>query len=255
MKRRIMMLLMSVMMLLGMSQVAMADDVRNLEGMTFHGEYLYIDSTEEGYYEDTEEGITIVVENDMIGGSYVTEHGDIISWSAWDREDDTTKDIVYFTSGVITINGEENSFYSCKIYLSSDGLHELSISAHGNYNPGHWGFSFSGMAEISEERHISTGFTGTAVSDRGDYDLFIAGYFSKELTNGTHELTLSEIGSQTIAVVAHNNANGVNRNMNQSTIEEMTVTVSGGEVTEMIVRGRVQTNGGTLDRYTVTINP
>lgn len=101
---------------------------------------------------------------------------------------------------------------------------------------------------------VSTGFTGTAVSDRGDYNLYIAGYFSKELTDGTHALALSDITSQTIAVIAHNNANSVDRNMNQSTIEEITVTVSGGEITEIYIRGRVQTNGGTLDRYTAIIN-
>lgn len=111
------------------------------------------------------------------------------------------------------------------------------------------------LSEIPVVHEVSEGFTGTSVSDRGDYNLYIAGYFRKDLTNGTHVLALSDITSQTIAVVAHNNANGVNRNMNQSTIEEMTVTVSGGVVTEIIIRGRVQTDGGALDRYTATINP
>lgn len=100
---------------------------------------------------------------------------------------------------------------------------------------------------------ISAPFTGTAVSDREEYTLALAGYFEKELTDGTHELSLDEIKEQTISIVAYNKANGVKRVMTQSTIEEMSVTVSGGEVTQYVIRGRVQTNGGKLDRYTAVI--
>jgi len=111
------------------------------------------------------------------------------------------------------------------------------------------------LSEVPVIHEISEGFTGTAVSDRGDYNLYIAGYFRKDLADGVHTLALSDITSQTIAIVAHHNENGKNRNMNQSTIEEMTVTVSGGEVRGYEIRGRVQTDGGTLDRYTAIINP
>lgn len=106
--------------------------------------------------------------------------------------------------------------------------------------------------EVTQQ--ISIPFTGTAVSDRGDYTLALAGYFEKELTDGVHELTPEEIREQTISIVAYNRANGQKRVMTQSTIEELTVTVSGGEVTQYIIRGRVQTAGGKLDRYTAVID-
>lgn len=105
--------------------------------------------------------------------------------------------------------------------------------------------------EVSQQ--ISSPFTGTAVSDRGDYTLALAGYFEKELTDGVHELTPEEIREQTISIVVYNRANGQKRVMTQSTIEELTVAVSGGEVTQYTIRGRVQTTGGKLDRYTAVI--
>lgn len=101
---------------------------------------------------------------------------------------------------------------------------------------------------------ISVPFAGTAVSDRGDYTLSLAGYFEKNLESGTHVLTGNDITEQTIAIVACNNADGVKRVMRENTVEEITVTVIGGEITEIIIKGRVQTSGGTLDRYTAVFN-
>lgn len=100
---------------------------------------------------------------------------------------------------------------------------------------------------------ILTPFTGTATSNTGQYEIAIAGFFDMELMPGDNVLALSEIQSNTIAVVAYNNNNGAKRTMTQTTIEEMTVTVSGGQVTQIYLMGRVQTSPGTLDRYSMTI--
>lgn len=101
---------------------------------------------------------------------------------------------------------------------------------------------------------IGTMFTGTGVSITGQYDLAFAGYLDLSLSYGENVLPLADIHRQTISIVAHNNNNGVNRAMQSSTIEEMTVYVSGGRARWVRILGRVQTTGGTLDRYDVTIN-
>lgn len=106
-----------------------------------------------------------------------------------------------------------------------------------------------------ELHYISTPFTGVADSDDGKYTLAIAGQFVSELEDGIHVLSAADITAQTMAIVAYNNTNGVKRVMRENTVEGMSVTVSGGEVTEYVIRGRVQTDGGTLDYYTATINP
>lgn len=98
-----------------------------------------------------------------------------------------------------------------------------------------------------------TPFTGTAASNTAQYELAIAGFIDMELLPGDNVLTLTEIQSNTIAVVAYNNNNGIKRTMNQTTIEEMTVTVSGGQITQIYIMGRAQTSPGTLDRYSTTI--
>ncbi|MFV0399986.1 MAG: hypothetical protein ACK5LX_05115 [Oscillospiraceae bacterium] len=106
----------------------------------------------------------------------------------------------------------------------------------------------------TEPANYFTPFTGTATSSTAQYELAIAGCIDMELLPGDNVLTLAEIQSNTIAVVAYNNNNGVKRTMNQTTIEEMTVTVSGGQITQIYIMGRVQTSPGTLDRYSTTIS-
>ena len=249
MKRRIFMLLAVMLMVLGMSQVALASE-QVYEGTgafyynmrtatdnrtdTFYANYVRLERTD-NYdkltFTDGVESHSIYI--DKTNGFYVTDYDGVdytylgdIGWDVFD----------YCLTG-----GGTKISYGIDPEWFYIGM-ELTLEEVG---------------EPTEPTvyQVSTGFTGTAVSDRGDYNLYIAGYFNKELTDGTHALVLSDITSQTVAVIAHNNANGVNRNMNQSTIEEMTVTVSGGVITEMTVRGRVQTDGGTLDRYTAIINP
>ena len=107
--------------------------------------------------------------------------------------------------------------------------------------------------ESADPITVSTMFTGEVVSNTGQYDLAIAGHFTGELLPGENVLTLAEIQANTISIVAHNNNTGTNRVMTQTTIEEMTVTVSGGRITSIYIVGRVQTPDGTLDRYSLTI--
>jgi len=247
MKKRILMLLMAVMMMLGMSQVVFANETKYFEAVgeinfTHGGDDFY--SVSDARLEYSPDYLSFTFSIDGI------EHNLVLTPIAGSGTGQFIQcDVEY--DGVY--QGVQYSYYYA--FLFSDDYKSVSIKLGAN------GFFMGGDLELVEtsenvEPHqVSTGFTGTAVSDRGDYNLYIAGYFDKALTDGTHTLALSDITSQTIAVIAHNNANGVNRNMNQSTIEEMAVTVSGGVVTEMIIRGRVQTDGGTLDRYTAMINP
>ncbi|MFV0401948.1 MAG: hypothetical protein ACK5LX_15210 [Oscillospiraceae bacterium] len=115
------------------------------------------------------------------------------------------------------------------------------------------GVRLSKVEESTDPVDVIQPFTGTATSNTGQYEIAIAGFLDMELMPGDNVLTLSEIQSNTIAVVAYNNNNGAKRTMTQTTIEEMTVTVSGGQVTQIYLMGRVQTSPGTLDRYSMTI--
>jgi len=257
MKKRILMLLMAMMMVLGMSLTSYAE-FDNLEGQCFSGTicFEYHEMTTESY--GTEVEVNTRYENGGIIINFVTDHGHEVTWSGHNPVIGDGQ--VGFSQYGLSVNGnvyEINGGSTLDFNSAGEivGIKFVSQPYGGEANV--YISTYLVAIEDSESpvHQVSNGFTGTATSDRGDYSLYIAGYFRKDLTNGTHVLALSDITSQTIAVVAHNNANGVNRNMNQSTIEEMTVTVSGGAVTEMIIRGRVQTDGGTLDRYTATINP
>lgn len=247
MKRRIFMLLMAVVMLFGMSLTVFADEVKYYEGVgniCIYGEDDGRRSVSDAKLEYSLESLSLTYSIDGIEHSLV-----LTSIAGSSNGVNTSCDVEY--DGVY--KGIQYSYENAFIFSADKREVYIKLGAGDLLMDGY--LELEEVVENVETHQISTGFTGTSVSDRGDYNLYIAGYFSKDLTNGTHVLALNDITSQTIAVVAHNNANGVNRNMNQSTIEEMTVTVSGGAMTEMIIRGRVQTDGGTLDRYTATINP
>lgn len=255
MKQRFIMLLMTVLMALGMTQVAMAEEVRRYEGFAEYRAYYH--GQEYNYFETV--NVDAVRIGDSLSGSFATSKGDLIEWQIEISEDSSEKSVF------ILINNKYSHDDYGNLNIREDGGVYLYTKCEYEYEGSETDLGLMYLTlqlypgEIistePEVYQISTGLTGTAISDRGDYNLYIAGYFDKELIDGVHELALSEITSQTIAVVAHNNTNGVNRNMNQSTVEEMTVNVSGGVVASMTIRGRVQTNGGTLDRYTATINP
>jgi len=248
------MILMAVVMMLGMSFASVADEVKCYEG---NGVFRFDMRNIENNRDDTFIADYVRLEagtqyKRLIFSNGIEEHNlyfEIIDGveylTNYNGTDYTYLGEAWHNFGTLVPDSQGNLKLGSKISFGEGNVGWFYI----DYN-----MSLTLIDDITEHQ-VSTGFTGTAVSDRGDYNLYIAGYFRKDLTNGTHTLALSDITSQTIAVIAHNNANGVNRNMNQSTIEEMTVTVSGGEVIEMIIRGRVQTDGGTLDRYTATINP
>lgn len=260
MKQKFFMLLMTVMMMLGMTQVAMAD---LLPGDSFTGKVRYVEKKTDGsIFEETVNDITAKSKRYEDGSVYCVEgkfdlsDGSTRMWSIYSMDDDnfSKSEVGDGARGAYEIGYHEYENGNYYIRIPSEDF--TNINSYGDELECFLEIWLDGESMEPELHDVTSGFTGAAVSNRGDYDLFIAGYFSKELTDGVHELVLSDIGSQTIAIVAHHNVtNGVNRNMNQSTIEEMTVTVSGGAMISMTLHGRVQTAGGTLDRYAVTINP
>lgn len=245
MRHKILILFMSVLMLLGLTQTVFAEDGQYYSGTASVGLSDMIGVEEinvVGYYV-----------NGRIDGEFVTSEGHHFKWwaSGLDTADGREQ------PSYVLIDGQYATYEHGGCSISSDGsLYFYSKSRCED--PDEIFFYLNMYMDPTDEpilHEISTVFTGTGLSDRGDYTLALAGYFDKELIDGTHELNLSEISGQTISIVAHNNANGINRVMNQSTIEEMAVTISGGQMVSATVRGRVQTNGGTLDRYTTTIQP
>jgi len=252
MKKRIFMLLMTMVMMLGMSLTTFADETRYFEG---EGDVDRQYAFGSNVGRQAALNPTLEIDGDMyrIRFTGATDQLDYDLLFQYGGEEYGNTNLIVKS---IVIGGVDKQFSEGYIFpvKQTEDTVEIGMKVSDEYIYISLYMTFNEVY-TQNSYQIATGFTGTAVSDRGDYNLYIAGYFSKDLTNGTHVLALNDITSQTIAVVAHNNANGVNRNMNQSTIEEMTVTVSGGVMTEMIIRGRVQTDGGTLDRYTATINP
>jgi len=259
MKKCVLMLLVAVVMMLGMSFTSMADEIRRYEGS---GE-----ARIEGQAEWTgwQEVVNAVMEisGDQYRLTYVGGQDGVnydIVFRQHDVDWETQPSDVYLElisyNGIDAVPGyinwhitvtEEQIILGGKISWSlSDGTSVYNDM--GIYLNRVWSL-------VDEVYEIATPFVGIADSDTGSYSLTIAGQFVAGLTNGTHELLSSEIANQIIAIVAYNNANGVKRVMRETTIEQMTVTVSGGQVTQYVIRGRVQTDGDTLDRYTATINP
>ena len=264
MKKRIFMLLMAMMMVLGMSFVSMADE----------DVWYEIDFYQSGSYPRW------VSMNDFYGysGSKEIEKG-FFKISG----DQVEFRLIVEEFGELNFKLEKlpvHNGYNPHIMVEFEGndvrelqiVHATNLFFYDQHGKDEVGlkylenvencefYLFGSFHEVEESaepviHQITAPFTGVAESDTGSYTLALAGYYTAELTDGTHVLSASDITAQTIAIVAYNKANGVKRVMRETTIEEMTVTVSGGTVTEYIIRGRVQTDGGTLDRYTATINP
>ena len=251
MKKRILMLLMAIMMLLGMSMISYADEARYYEGIANYDEYYQ--GTGDGFEEDI--SVIAVRVNDRVSGKFVTSKGDTIEWWAEINDGQMTGNGYVLINNIYETDGFGGWAYideNDKIFLYTKNGYPDSIGE------ALFDYHLVLTLEPSNEpvtHQISAPFTGVAESDTGSYTLALAGYYTAKLTDGTHVLSASDITAQTIAIVAYNKANGVKRVMRETTIEEMTVTVSGGTVTEYTIRGRVQTDGGTLDRYTATINP
>lgn len=249
MKQRLLMLVMTVMMMLGMTQTAFAEETKYYEGVMSWIFPMEADGTGEADVLS----VTGKLENGIFGFDFTDSNGNQVEWRG--RSMHTP---AFFNVLSMNINGE--TVGTGAGFEFDEDFAAGAIVSRGNCADG---TDFSFVAEFRligeptepDMHNIMTPFIGTVESDRGDYTLAIAGHFVKNLTDGTHVLTASDIAEQTIAIVACRPANGTKRVMRENTIEEMTVTVSGGAVTEYVIRGRVQIDGGTLDRYTAIINP
>lgn len=232
---------------------------------TVNGEYSEQDDNDELF--SLHIGESTATASFSIGGKPFVAELDIIDYRHYE-EDNTVGYYFQFCTindRPVTVNSTGNTgifhLFACYdgILGSYDpffysGTSVIYVDDDGVYN-----FFFESIFDeivwdAGEPYEIGTMFTGTGVSNTGQYDLAFAGYLDLTLPAGENELPLADIHRQTISILAHNNNNGVNRIMQSSTIEEMTVYVSGGKAKWVRILGRVQTTGGTLDRYTVTLS-
>lgn len=102
-------------------------------------------------------------------------------------------------------------------------------------------------------KEYSSDLLGRALSNRDEYDLALSGFIKLDLCEGVNTIALEDIKKQTIAIVARNKSNDVRRVMRENTIEGMKVTVHNGRLISADIVGRVQTDGGRLDRYSTTV--
>lgn len=105
MKRNIFGVLVTAIMILGMTLTAFAE---NFEGFVFDADYCFEIDGNGGYSYD--ENVSVIVSSDTISGEYTTDHGDVISWSA--RNPYAGEDNIYgfgknihFRNGEVRING------------------------------------------------------------------------------------------------------------------------------------------------------
>ena len=238
MKKRIFMLLMAMMMLLGMSLTVFANESVDYEGMV---------SVELYGTESIAEELSVsgTYTNGVMSGEFTTSNGHNFKWTC-DTETNYAEVIIDdnytddYGGGGFGSNGDFSIGMKC---TNSDILF------------GFW-FEMTLSPSTNQASHqIATAVSGSTVSDSGNYMVTVAGYLTAELTNGTHTLSASHIASQSISVIVVNTSNGVVNILNQSSIDEITVTVSGGVATQVAISGTAQTAGGSSDTYTVTINP
>jgi len=246
-KKRIFTLLIAVVMMLDMSLTAFADQNKYYEGTgvfwfdmstaaddrqgVFYANYIRLERTED--YDDiifSNDSESHHIRIDKSSGYYVTDYNGV----DYTYLGDMGGDVFDFglNGGATKISyGDGNEYFY--INMEFDLVETTTLTPH----------------------QITTAVSGSTTSDSGSYLVTVAGYLTAELTNGTHALSASDIASQSIVVVVVNLANGEVNILNQSSIDEITVTVSGGAVDRVVITGTAQTASSSSDTYTVTINP
>lgn len=151
--------------------------------------------------------------------------------------------------------------YYGKIYLNrlSDGKVQAGVYLMDGYATD-WGngpyyfkfFTFQNSSNNPKE--IETSFMQKVATDGGQYEMYISGFLNATVVNGANVFTSADIAKQDISIHVKNTVTGEIRVMTQSTIEGMTLNASGGTVTSITLKGRVQTPKGTFERYTTTVN-
>lgn len=245
MKKRNFILLMAMVMMLVMSFSSMADEAKYYEG------------TVTVFVEDGAGEEEVPISAELINGhlefEFYTSNGH--HFKCWVDEFGYGDPGFHINNYVLIDDTYETQYGSA--YYNTDGL--LVFYSKAKYErEDDFGFYLNAYmleTENTTPHQIATPITGSTVSDSGNYMITVAGYFNKELTNDIHTLSASDIASQNITVVVVNISNGTVNVLNQSSIDEIIVTVSGGSATEFVISGNAQTAGGSSDTYTVIINP
>lgn len=139
------------------------------------------------------------------------------------------------------------------IYLFEDGTVKTSWQHIESRNP-------PAVKELIMERiaigpeDYNANIIGNGFSNTNEYAINIVGNIQATLNEGANILAYNEVQSQNLSINTFNLLNGANRVMGISTVEKISVTVTKGVITNIEIVGRVQTNPGNFDRYTVNCN-
>lgn len=98
-------------------------------------------------------------------------------------------------------------------------------------------------------RSLETSFMLPVNTSSGQYQMYISGFITQDLIVGSNELTETQFKSQNISIHVKNTVTGEYRVMTSNTIEGMTIDVGDDGWARISFTGRVQTSGGTLERY------
>jgi len=251
MKKRIFMLLMTMVMMLGMSLTTFADETRYFEG---EGDVDRQYAFGSNVGRQAALNPTLEIDGDMyrIRFTGATDQLDYDLLFQYGGEEYGYTNLIVKS---IVIGGVDKQFSDGYIFpvKQTEDTVEIGMKVSDEYIYISLYMTFNEVY-TQDPYQIATAVSGSTTSDGGSYLVTVAGYLTAELTNGTHALSSSDIASQNMVVVV-NTANGMINVLNQSSIDEITVTVSGGAATQVVISGAAQTAGGSSDTYTVTINP
>lgn len=258
MKKRIFMLLMAMVMMLGLSITSLAA-VDDWEDGTFLGEY-YIDF----YYTDSDmnygfnDAITLEYKDKALDGNIITDHGDIISWIASDPYESEEGKQLRFSNIIFQVNGEVVDVYGPQIDKRNN-MRSIKFSCSGGNDTYSMSLSM-GLGEVEtptepEAQTLSTIFSGCTVSSSNECEVAVSGYISGEFVNGVNTINSADIANQTITVILHNISTDEVIVRREPSITGLEVTVSNGAITSITITGNAKTPNGSADTYTTTITP
>lgn len=93
--------------------------------------------------------------------------------------------------------------------------------------------------------------SGFGISESGEYIMNVLGNLKGTFGEGENEMRYGDILDQNLTIVGFNTVTGASNTFGIGTVYSIVVTVTDGEITNVEIKGPVQTKPGNFDTYTV----
>ena len=198
-----------------------------------------------GYYEVYDEELEATVFKE--GSAYAVTDADSNVILDITMDGTTTQYVLYpieKSNGYYYCNGETLSIF----VKNADGSYLFSFDSYGiPFDYYDTPLIMTSTADFTGTKIISN----TTMSSTGEYMVVVGGSISGTFEAGRHQVTNAT--SQPLSIFIVNQTNGATRLMSATTINNMYVTVSGGQITKIEINGRAQTTPGNFDTYSIVI--